>query len=177
MRFLTISLFFVCLFLFGIGYLAFGHDVPVKVSHTEKIGKPAIDFQVTDSKGQEVSLKKFRGQVVLLDFWATWCVPCIAEMPHLKEIYDKYKDQNFEIVGISLDQTQTALDSYIEEQNITWTQFLDSGAVAKMYNVTSIPATFLIDGEGIVREVELRGSALEEAVAELVQENLAKQTE
>ena len=114
---------------------------------------------------------------MLLDFWATWCIPCLAEIPHLKEIYDKYKDQKFGIIGISLDQTQAVLASYIEEQNITWTQFLDSGVVAKMYNVTGIPATFLIDGEGIVRKVELRGRALEEAVAELVQENLAKQVE
>lgn len=80
-----------------------------------------------------------------------------------------------EIIGISLDQTQAVLDSYIEEQNITWPQFLDnSGTVARTYNVRGIPATFLIDGEGIVRKVELRGSALEEAVAELVQENLTK---
>ena len=151
-------------------------DVP-KVSHREKIGKPAPDFEAIDLKGQELSLKKFRGQVVLLDFWATWCIPCLAEVPHLKQVYDKYKDQKFEIIGISLDQTQAVLASYIEEQNITWTQFLDSGVVAKMYNVTGIPATFLIDGEGIVRKVELRGRALEEAVAELVQENLAKQVE
>ena len=151
-------------------------EIP-KISHTEKIGKPAMDFQAIDLKGKEISLKKFRGQVVLLDFWATWCVPCIAEMPHLKEIYDKYKDQKFEIIGISLDQTHAALDSYIEEQNIAWPQFLDNGTVAKMYNVTGIPATFLIDGNGLVRKVQLRGSTLEEAVAELVQENLAKQVE
>ena len=149
-------------------------DVPT-VSHREKIGKPAPDFEAIDLKGQELSLKKYRGQVVLLDFWATWCIPCLAEVPHLKQVYDKYKDQKFEIIGISLDQTQAALASYIEEQNITWPQFLDSGVVAKMYSVTGIPATFLIDGEGIVRKVELRGRALEETVAELVQENLAKQ--
>ena len=145
-----------------------------KVSHTEKIGKPAPDFQVVDLKGQELSLKKFRGQVVLLDFWATWCFPCRAEMPHLKKVYDKYKDQKFEIIGISLDRGQAVLDSYIEKQNITWTQFLDNGTVTKMYNVTGIPATFLIDGDGIVRKVKLRGDALETAVAELVKKNLAK---
>ena len=148
-----------------------------KVSHSEKIGKPAMDFQAVDLKGQELSLKKFRGQVVLLDFWATWCFPCRAEMPHLKKVYDKYKDQKFEIIGISLDRGQAVLDSYIEKQNITWPQFLDNGTVAKMYNVTGIPATFLIDGEGIVRKVKLRGRALEEAVAELVEENLAKQAD
>lgn len=144
------------------------------ISHSEKIGKPAMDFQAVDLKGQELSLKKFRGQVVLLDFWATWCVPCKAEMPHLKKVYDKYKDQKFEIIGISLDHGQAVLDSYIEEQNITWPQFLDNGTVAKMYNVTGIPATFLIDGDGIVRKVQLRGNALETAVAELVKKNLAK---
>ena len=150
----------------------------LKVSHTEKIGKPAMDFEVIDLKGQELSLKKFRGQVVLLDFWATWCIPCRAEIPNLKRVYDKYKDQNFEIIGISLDQTRAVVDSYTEKQNITWQQFLDStGTVAKMYNVTGIPATFLIDGDGIVRKVKLHGRALEEAVAELVKENLSTQTQ
>ena len=148
----------------------------LKVSHTEKIGKPAMDFEVIDLKGQELSLKKFRGQVVLLDFWATWCFPCRAEIPNLKRVYDKYKDQKFEIIGISLDQTRAVLGSYVEKQNITWTQFLDDGAVAKMYNVTGIPATFLIDGAGIVRKVKLHGRTLEDAVAELVKENLSKQT-
>ena len=155
-----------------------GASAAPKVSHREKIGKPAPDFQVIDLKGQELSLEKYRGQVVLLDFWATWCIPCRAEMPHLKKVYDTYKDQKLEIIGISLDRTRAVLDSYIEKQDITWPQFLDNGrAVTKMYNVTGIPATFLIDGEGIVREVKLRGSALEEAVAELVKENLAKQVE
>ena len=148
-----------------------------RVFHTEKIGKPAMDFQAVDLKGQELSLKKFRGQVVLLDFWATWCAPCIAEIPHLKKVYEKYKDQKFEIIGISLDHGQAVLDSYIEKQDITWPQFLDNGTVAKMYNVTGIPATFLIDGDGIVRKVTLRGRALDKAIAELVKENLAKQPE
>ena len=152
-------------------------DAP-KVSHQEKIGKPAPDFQVIDLKGQELSLKKYRGQVVLLDFWATWCFPCRVEIPHIKKVYDTYKDQQFEVIGISLDQTRSVLDSYIEKQDITWPQLLEGApAVAKMYNVTGIPATFLIDGEGIVRRVKLRGRALEAAVAELVKENLEKQAE
>lgn len=152
-------------------------DAP-KVSHTEKIGKPAPDFQVIDLQGQEISLEKYRGQVVLLDFWATWCFPCRAEMPYLKRVYDTYKDQDFEIIGISLDQTADVVDSYTKKQNITWRQFLDStGTVAKRYNVTGIPATFLIDGDGIVRKVKLHGRALEEAVAELVKENLSEQTQ
>ena len=146
-----------------------------KPSHSLKIGEPATDFQAIDLNGQELSLKKYRGQVVLLDFWATWCFPCLAEIPHIKKVYDKYKDQKFVVIGISLDSSRVMLEEYIEKENITWHQFLDEGGtVAKMYNVSGIPATFLIDGEGIIRKVKLRGNALEAAVAELVKENLAK---
>lgn len=149
-----------------------------KISHREKIGKPAPNFEAIDLNGQAFSLKNYRGQVVLLDFWATWCFPCKAEMPNLKRVYEKYKDQKFEIIGISLDHGRAVLDSYTQKENITWQQFLDStGTVTKMYNVTGIPATFLIDGDGIVRKVGLRGRVLEAAVAELVKENLTKQVE
>lgn len=145
---------------------------------TAFIGKPAKDFQVTDLKGEERSLEKYRGKVVLLDFWATWCGPCRTEMPHVKKTYEKYKNQQFEIIGISLDRSKPPLEAYIQKEGIAWPQFWDNGGtIAKMYNVRGIPATFLIDGKGIVREVSLRGNALETAVAELVKENLAKQAE
>lgn len=149
---------------------------PFGLSSTTFIGKPAKDFQVTDLKGEELSLEKYRGQVVLLDFWATWCGPCKDEMPHVKKAYEKYKDQQFEIIGISLDRAKPPLEAYIQKEGIEWPQFLDhGGTIAKMYNVRGIPATFLIDSEGIIRKVNLRGNALENAVAELVTENLAKQ--
>ena len=140
-----------------------------EASHSVGVGKPAMDFQVTDLKGQALSLKKYRGKVVLLDFWATWCIPCKVETPYIKKVYDRYKDQKFEVIGISLDRGKPELEAYIKEENITWPQYLDTeGTVAKMYNVTGIPATFLIDREGVVRKVGLRGDALETAVAELV---------
>ena len=141
----------------------------------EWIGKPALDFQVTDLKGEALSLEKYRGQVVLLDFWATWCGPCIAEIPKVKKTYEKYKDQKFQIIGISLDRSTEPLEAYIEKEELGWLQYWDkSGKIGNLYKVRAIPSTFLIDGEGIIRKTNLRGHALEHAVAELVEENLAK---
>ena len=137
------------------------------------IDKPAFDFQVTGLKGEPLSLSQYRGQVVLLDFWATWCPPCIAEMPNVKETYAKYKNQKFEIIGISLDQSTAPLEAYIANEGIMWRQYWDSsGKISNLYNVRAIPSTFLIDGAGVIRQVNLRGSALEMAVAELIQENV-----
>lgn len=137
------------------------------------INTPAFDFQVTDLRGETLSLTQYRGQVVLLDFWATWCGPCIAEMPNVKATYAKYKNQKFEIIGISLDRSTAPLEAYIASQGLTWRQYWDNGGkISYMYNVRAIPSTFLIDGAGIIRRVNLRGPALEVAVDELVRENL-----
>jgi len=137
------------------------------------IDKPAFDFQVTDLSGEPLSLSQYRGQVVLLDFWATWCPPCIAEMPNVKRTYAKYKNHKFEIIGISLDRSKALLEAYIASEGLTWRQYWDSSVrISNMYNVRAIPSTFLIDGAGVVRRVNLRGSALEMAVDELVRENL-----
>ena len=137
------------------------------------IDKPAFDFQVTDLNGEPISLSQYRGQVVLLDFWATWCPPCIAEMPNVKATYAKYKNHKFEIIGISLDRAIAPLETYVASEGLTWRQYWDSSVrISNMYNVRAIPSTFLIDGAGIIRRVNLRGSALEMAVGELVRENL-----
>ena len=142
-------------------------------STTNFVGQAALDFQVKDLNGQPLSLEKYRGQVVLLDFWATWCPPCIAEMPNLKRTYAKYKNQKFEIIGISLDRSKSSLQAYLEEEGITWPQHYDSSRqISNMYQVTGIPSTFLIDAEGVIRKTNLRGSSLETAVAQLVQENM-----
>ena len=142
---------------------------------SEWIGKPAPDFQVTDLKGEKLSLEQYRGQVVLLDFWATWCPPCIAEIPNVKKTYETYKDQNFQIIGISLDRSREPLEAYIEKEELAWLHYWDNTRkVSPLYKVQAIPSTFLIDGEGIIRKTSLRGHALEHAVAELVKENLAK---
>ena len=139
------------------------------------IGHPALDFEVTDLKGKSLSLEAYRGQVVLLDFWATWCGPCIAEMPNVRRTYEKYKHQKFQIIGISLDRSMEPLKTYIEKEQLGWVHYWDNAnKVSSIYRVRAIPSTFLIDGEGIIRKTNLRGAALKKAVAELVKENLTK---
>ena len=155
------------------GELANASAANASPSPNQFINKPALDFQVTDLNGEPISLSQYRGQVVLLDFWATWCGPCIAEMPNVKYTYAKHKNQKFEIIGISVDQSTAPLEAYIASEGLTWPQYWDSsGRISRMYNVRAIPSTFLIDGAGIIRQVNLRGNALETAVAELVRENL-----
>ena len=145
---------------------------------SELVGKPAPDFLVTDLKGEELTLEKYRGQVVLLDFWATWCGPCIREMPNVKRTYEKYKDQKFQIIGISLDRSQQPLEAFIEREGLAWVHYWDkSQKITNQYGVRGIPSVFLIDGEGVIRKTNLRGHSLETAVAELVKENLAKPTD
>ena len=148
-------------------------EVPARASFGGQsdalVGKKAIAFNVKDLDGNDLSLEKYRGKVVLLDFWAVWCGPCIAEMPNVKQVYEKYKDANFQIIGISLDQGRDTLVGYLEKEGITWPQFFDGNGwqnqVAKMY---------VIDGEGVIRKSGVRGHALEPAVAKLVRENNAK---
>lgn len=145
---------------------------------SELVGKPAPDFLVTDLKGEELTLEKYRGQVVLLDFWATWCGPCIREMPNVKRTYEKYKDQKFQIIAISLDRSQQPLEAFIEREGLAWVHYWDkSQKITNQYGVRGIPSTFLLDGEGVIRKTNLRGHSLETAVAELVKENLAKPTD
>ena len=157
-------------------------EIPARASYGGRpdalVGKKAIDFNVKDLNGNDLSLEKYRGNVVLLDFWAVWCAPCIAEMPNVKQVYDKYKDDNFQIIGISLDNSRDTLVGYLEKEGITWPQVFDGNGwqnrVAQMYGINAIPHMYLIDGEGVVRKSDVRGHALEPAVAELVRENNAK---
>ena len=157
-------------------------EVPASASYGGRpdtlVGKKALDFNVKDLDGDDLSLEQYRGNVILLDFWAVWCKPCIAEMPNVKQVYEKYKDDNFQIIGISLDKDRDTLVGYLEKEGIAWPQVFDGDGwdnqVAKMYGIRAIPQMYLIDGEGVVRKSDVRGHALEPAVAELVRENNAK---
>ncbi|HEX6813966.1 MAG TPA: redoxin domain-containing protein [Planctomycetota bacterium] len=131
------------------------------------IGKP-------DLAGKPIDLAEYKGKVVLLDFWATWCGPCIAELPHLLAAYEKYHDKGFEIVGISLDQDPAALERFIAERKMTWRQHMDGkNEVAAAYGVRSIPATFLIGADGKIAAVGLRGDRLGKRLARICAERKA----
>jgi thiol-disulfide isomerase/thioredoxin len=139
------------------------------------VGGEPLPFTVTSLTGEKLSPEQYRGKVLLIDFWATWCGPCIAEMPNVKRVYDKYHGKGFEIVGISLDQSRDRLDAYIEQNNIQWPQYFDgkwwNNDVATIYGIKSIPATLLVDRDGKIRYKSLRGKQLESAVEKLVAES------
>jgi thiol-disulfide isomerase/thioredoxin len=128
------------------------------------VGKPFPDFAEKDLAGQPLSLGAYRGKVVLVDFWATWCGPCVNELPNVLAAYKKYHDQGFEIVGVSLDQDEGKLTSFMKEQGVTWAQYFDGkgwdNKLAVKYGIQSIPATFLLDGNGTIIAQDLRGEAL-----------------
>jgi thiol-disulfide isomerase/thioredoxin len=139
-----------------------------------KVGGEPIPFEVSDVNGKKLSPEMYKGKVLLLDFWATWCGPCRQEMPNVIKVYDRYKDKGFEIVGISLDRSRSDFDRYVAQYKMTWPQYYDGkfwqNEVATLYGVKSIPATFLIDKKGKIRYKSLRGNQLESAVKKLLDE-------
>lgn len=131
-------------------------------------------LKFTSLQGEEIDLSAMKGKVILVDFWATWCGPCIAELPNVIKAYEKYHDQGFEIIGISLDKAEdkAKLENFIKEKNMPWPQHFDgqgwANEIAKKYGISSIPATFLIGPDGKVVATNLRGEALEKEVAKHV---------
>ena len=136
----------------------------------ELIGKPVPGFFAIDLNGDSIALQDYRGKVILLNFWAMWYSSGLTEMPYLKKVYDTYKDEGFDIIGISLDYDEPKLRDYIQENDIPWRQILDNGTVknsiAWQYAIPSIPATFLIDREGKLITHEARRMDLEKFVVE-----------
>lgn len=141
------------------------------------VGEVLPDFSsAVDLDGKPISLADYRGKVVLLDFWAVWCGPCLGEIPRIKAVYEKYHDNGFEVIGVSLDEDEAALRAYIKAHEMPWRHIFDgqkwSGGLVQQYGVRSIPAPFLIDREGKVISVKARGSLLDELVtAEIAGKN------
>lgn len=149
------------------------------------INSPAPDFNFQALDNKTVKLSDLRGKVVLLDFWATWCAPCIGNLPSIKKIYNQHQRSEFEIVGISLDGSETTkttlndLQNFVSKEQIQWLIAFDNGgwdnAIAQTYNITGIPIHIVIDKKGIVRLLERSGGTekinkIEAAIAELIKE-------
>ncbi|MGV3766235.1 MAG: redoxin domain-containing protein [Chitinophagaceae bacterium] len=153
-----------------------GKEIARRLEVTGRIGagKMAPDFTMNDTLGNPVSLSAFKGKYVLLDFWASWCMPCRFENPSVVKAYNEFKDKNFTILAVSLDRPgakQAWLDA-IHKDGLTWThvsdlQFWNSAAV-KLYGVNSVPMNYLIGPDGKIIATYLRGEALREKLKELL---------
>jgi len=143
-----------------------------KISRALVEGSKFPDFDEQDVLGAPLSIAKYKGKVVMIDFWATWCNPCVGELPNVLETYKKHHDAGFDIIGISLDKDKEKLTSFTESRKMPWQQFFDgkmwSNKLAVKYGVQSIPMTYLLDGEGKIIGKGLRGEDLEDAVAKAV---------
>ena len=148
-----------------------------QIKKAESVGKPfELKFEELRS-GNEINLQEdLAGKVVVIDFWATWCGPCIAEMPTMKKLYSEYKDQGVEFVGISLDAPPSQggrdkLLAYVEENDIAWPQYYQGNGwdsdFSKGWGINSIPAVFIVDADGKLHSVNARGK-LEEMIPELI---------
>lgn len=136
------------------------------------IGAEAPEISLPNPEGDTLNLTDLRGKVVLIDFWASWCGPCRRENPRVKALYEEYKDQGFEILGVSLDRDKNRWVQAIEQDGLTWYHVSDlkywQSQAARTYGVSSIPHTVLVDREGNIAAKKLRGRALEDKVAEMV---------
>ena len=138
----------------------------IRIAKKSQIGKEALDFSQETPEGESFNLSSLRGKYVLVDFWASWCKPCRAENPFVVKAYNKYKDENFEIVGVSLDASKESWVAAIEKDGLPWVHVSDlkywKNEVALQYGISSVPANVLIDPDGIIIDKNLRGEALTE---------------
>lgn len=138
-----------------------------------KIGMVAPDFSIKGMDGKMINLKDYRGKYVLIDFWASWCGPCLKEMPNVVKLYSETKRDKFEILGISIDSKdkEAAWKKSIKDHNMKWIQACDFetwfGPVARKYDVQAIPRTILVDPDGNVAGIDLRGEELMKTVKKL----------
>jgi thiol-disulfide isomerase/thioredoxin len=144
-----------------------------RIKQQERAKQP-LDLKYTAVSGTEVDLAKMRGKVVLVDFWATWCGPCRAEVPNVVAAYKKYREKGFEVVGVSLDESKDDILQYTKEQGMTWPQHFDGrgwkNEIAVKYGIQSIPAMWLVDKKGMIRSTNARGPELAKQIEKLLSE-------
>jgi thiol-disulfide isomerase/thioredoxin len=135
----------------------------------------AKDFTLDDMKGNKVNLMKVvsESKITILDFWASWCPPCMNEMPNLVNIYDNYSDDGLQIVGVSLDNDKKSWQNAVEAMGMKWVQVSDlkgwENAAAQLYQVDAIPHTLILDNEGHILAEDLRGQQLEEFISDFIE--------
>lgn len=135
-----------------------------------------IEISGTTFSGEDFNIKQYKGKVVLVDFWATWCGPCVRELPNVLDNYRKYHDKGFEVVGVSLDDNPEALEQFLAEREIPWVTLFEAdeekraegNAIARYYGITGIPTMILVNQEGKVVSLEARADELDRLLEELL---------
>ncbi len=150
-----------------------GNAIAKRLSIIERsrIGEPVLDFSQKNTEGQTVRMADFKGKYVFVDFWASWCGPCRGENPNVLQAYNKYKDKNFTVIGVSLDDNGDKWKKAIKEDNMPWSQLSDlkgwKNEVSTYYGIQGIPSSLLVDPQGRIIAKNLRGEALNKKLAEL----------
>lgn len=133
-------------------------------------GHIAPDFTLKDLHGNTVNLEELRGKVVFINFWASWCPPCRAEMPEIEAVHQEYKDRGVVVLGVDISEPENTVRQYIQQGGFTWTILMDStGEVARDYRITAIPTSFFLDREGIIRVVKVGAMTKREMEANIAE--------
>lgn len=137
----------------------------------DKVLTEIVSFSQADTSETIINTKRFKGKYLLVDFWASWCGPCRAENPNIKKAYDKYKNNGFEIISVSLDNNKQSWKNAIKKDSLTWTHVSDlkgwQNEIALKYCIRSVPSNFLLDKDGKIIAKDLRGEALQKKISEL----------
>ena len=154
----------------GLAFIACAENTPTSTPITTvrpELGKPAPNFTLKDQSGATVELYQFKGKVVVLDFWATWCAPCIASIPEFKNLWEKYRDEDFVLLSVSADLREKEWRDFITAENMDWVHVFDPGEIIgplNIYAIEYIPDTWIIDKNGTAIAHGLRHDDLDSAV-------------
>lgn len=146
----------------------FTTSAPLPVGHEE--GNRALDFTLEDIDGEEVTLSDLRGKIVIVNFWATTCSPCVAEMPHIQAVFDDWSDEELVVLAINMGQSAGTVRSFMNNEGFTFPVLLDSGdVVANDYDVRTIPRTFFIDADGVIRTIQFGSFSSQQEIENILE--------
>lgn len=147
-----------------VGVMTIAGNVFTPKEELPKVGKKAPNVTLDNLQGETVQLDDYKGQYVILNFWGTFCEPCVREMPLLQSYHDQYKDKDAVVIGINLDEPYATVKSFVRSLDVTFPIWLDDDTVRKRYGVMSYPTTFFIDRDGIIQE-KVVGELLDETLS------------